>query len=126
MTEHDLQNSIRLELSKRGFFTERINVGSGYLISAKMMDAIKKACPSLREVLDKIPYFTTGAVNGRSDLSAVKDGCTHYIEVKVHPNKPSEEQMNFLAVMRDRYGCNGGVAYSVDDAIEIVYGGSKP
>ena len=120
MTEHDLQNEIRMEMTRRGFFTERINVGSGYLISKPLMDKIKSACPHLRRELDSIPYFKTGAVVGRSDLSAIKDGKISYIEVKVEPNKPSKEQINFIAQMRERYGCRAGVAYSVDDAVRIV------
>ena len=105
MTEHDLQNSIRLELSRRGCAVFRTNVGKVRLPDGRIFD--------------------TGLPKGHSDLVAYRDGMVFFVEVKVHPNKPSVEQMNFLSVMKDRYGCNGGVAYSVDDAIDIVYGGRK-
>ena len=125
MTEHDLQNQIRIEMTRRGYFTERINVGSGYLVSKPLMDKIKSACPYLRGELDKLPYFKTGAVVGRSDLSAIKDGKISFIEVKVEPNRPSKEQINFIEQMRERYGCRAGVAYSVEDAVRIVLNEEK-
>ncbi len=100
MSEHDLQNSIRMELSRRGFAVFRTNVGR-----VKMPDG---------------RIFDTGLPVGFSDLLAVKDGRAYFIEVKVHPNKPSEKQIHFLEQMRERYGCAGGVAYSVEDAVGIV------
>ena len=103
MTEHDLQNSIRLELSRRGFAVFRTNVG-------------KVRMPDGR-------VFDTGLPVGFSDLLAVRDGRAYFIEVKVYPNKPSEKQVNFIKTMQDMYGCRAGVAYSVDDAIAIVCGG---
>ena len=121
MTEHDIQSSIRLKLSELGYYTERINVGSGYLIPKKLMDNLKRAVPSdLRGQLDKIPYFTTGAVKGRSDLSAIKDGQISFIEVKTDIGVASNEQINFLDQMALRYGCRTGIARSVEDAVRIV------
>lgn len=98
MTEHDLQNLIRLELSKRGYTVFRINVGKFKLPDGR--------------------YFNAGAPNGFSDLFAVKDGRAYFIEVKVKPNKPTAAQLNFIARMRDR-GCGAGVAYSVEEALGI-------
>lgn len=121
-TEHDIQSSIRLALSERGYFTERINVGSGFLIDKRLMAKLKSACPKLREELDKVPYFSTGAVNGRSDLSAVKDGKIYFLEVKTATGRVRPEQEKFLQVMRDRYGCKGGIVRSVEDAIKLVEG----
>ena len=119
-SEHDIQSEIRLALSERGYFTERINVGSGYLIDKKLMERIKRLCPVLRAELDKVPYFSTGAVKGRSDLSAIKDGRISFIEVKNEVGRPSVEQLNFIQQMRTRYGCSAGVARSVEDALRIV------
>ena len=121
-SEHDIQNEIRLALSERGYFTERINVGSGYLIDKKLMERIKRLCPVLRTELDKVPYFSTGAVKGRSDLSAIKDGRISFVEVKNEVGRPSAEQLNFIKQMQTRYGCRAGIARSVEDALEIVKG----
>lgn len=120
MNEHSIQNAIRLELSKLGYYTERINVGSGYLIPKPLMDEIKRHAPALKSKLDKIPYFNTGAVKGRSDLSAIKDGRISFIEVKTETGKPTPEQLNFLEQMQTRYGCRAGIARSPEDAVKIV------
>lgn len=123
-SEHDIQNEIRLALSEQGYFTERINVGSGYLIDKKLMEKIKRLCPVLRTELDKVPYFNTGAVKGRSDLSAIKDGRISFVEVKNEIGRPTEEQLNFIKQMQTRYGCRAGIARSVEDALSIVEGKS--
>ena len=121
MNEHSIQNAIRLKLSELGYYTERINVGAGYLIPKKLMDKLKRSVSSeLRAQLDKIPYFTTGAAKGRSDLSAIKDGQITFIEVKTEIGVVSDEQINFIDQMQSRYGCKAGIARSVDDAIRIV------
>ena len=121
-SEHDIQSEIRLALSERGYFTERINVGSGYLIGKELMEKIKRLCPVLRAELDKVPYFNTGAIKGRSDLSAIKDGRTSFIEVKNEVGRPTAEQLNFIKQMQTRYGCRAGIARSVEDALSIVEG----
>lgn len=125
MTEADVQNSIRLKLSELGYYTERINVGNGYLVPKELMDEIKRICPPvLKAKLDKVSYFNTGAVKGRSDLSAIKDGRISFIEVKNEVGRPTDEQLNFIKQMQTRYGCRAGIARSVEDALSIVEGES--
>jgi len=102
MTEHDIQNLIRAELSARGFCVFRANVGK-----VKMQDG---------------RWFDTGLPKGFSDLFAVRDGKIYFIEVKTPTGKVRTEQEHFLAVMRDRYGCAAGVVRSVEDAINLVEG----
>lgn len=99
MTEHDLQNKIRIELSKYGKVF-RANVGK------------------IR--MDDGRYFDTGLPKGHSDLVFYKppNGTACFIEVKVKPNKPTAEQLNFIKQMRN-IGCNAGVAYSVKEALGI-------
>lgn len=105
MSEQDIQNSIRLKLSEMGFATFRTNVG-------------KLKLPDGR-------WFDTGLPKGHSDLYAVKDGKIHYLEVKKPGGKVSTEQLNFINIMRDRYGCVAGVVYSVEEAVELVTGGNR-
>lgn len=125
-SEHSIQNQIRLKLSELGYFTERINVGAGFLISKELMMKLKYAVSDdLRKRLEKSPYFTTGAVKGRSDLSAIKDGKIAFIEVKTATGKPTDEQLNFITQMKDRYGCKAGIARSVEEAVKIVEGGDS-
>lgn len=92
-------NAIRLRLSELGFCVFRINVGSGRTVDGR--------------------YFKTGVPRGFSDLVAVKDGRVFFIEVKVKPNRPTKEQLNFIEQMKCRYGAAAGVAYSVEEAERI-------
>lgn len=96
MNETDLMNSMRLELSKRGFKVFRANVGKFKLSDGR--------------------WFDVGLPKGFSDLFACKDGKTYFLEVKVKPNKPSKEQINFINQMQAE-GFTAGVVYSVEDAI---------
>ena len=98
MAEHDLQNEIRIKLSSLGYTVFRANVGK-----VKMQDG---------------RWFDTGLPQGFSDLFAVKSGRVYFIEVKVKPNKPTPEQLNFIERMIQQ-GCRAGVAYSVDEAVKI-------
>lgn len=100
MTEHDIQNQIRLELSKLGYCVFRINSGK-----IKMTDG---------------RWFDTGVPKGFSDLIAIKDGKISFIEVKTETGRPSEEQKKFIEIMKNIYGCNAGIARSVEDAIWII------
>lgn len=97
MTEHDLQNKIRLELTKLGWITFRVNVGK-----VKMWDG---------------RYFNTGLPPGFSDLIALKDGKIVFIEVKAEKGKPSKAQLKFIEQMQKK-GFSAGIVYSLDD----VYG----
>lgn len=100
MNEHSIQNAIRLELSKLGFCVFRANVGRFQTKDGR--------------------WFDTGLPRGFSDLFAVKDGRVYFLEVKTETGRPSEEQLRFLAVMRDRYGCVAEIVRSVDDAVRAV------
>lgn len=119
--EHDAQNAIRLRLSEMGYYTERINVGEGFLIPRSLMLELKRVVKGeLRNKLDRVTYFKTGAVKGRSDLSAIKDGKIIFLEVKTETGTPTEEQLNFIKQMQERYGCRAGIVRSVEDAERLV------
>jgi hypothetical protein len=100
MNEHSIQNAIRLKLSELGFCVFRANVGRFQTKDGR--------------------WFDTGLPRGFSDLFAVKDGRIYFLEVKTETGRPSEEQLRFLAVMRDRYGCVAEIVRSVDDAVRAV------
>lgn len=67
--------------------------------------------------------FSTGTPAGFPDLAGYRrsDGKAVYIEVKVAPNKPTDKQLAFLARARSA-GCMTGVAYSAEDAVNIILG----
>lgn len=98
MNETSLMNAIRIKLSDMGYTVFRANVGT-----VKTPDG---------------RYFNTGLPKGFSDLFAVKNGNVYFIEVKVHPNTPTPEQLNFIDRMC-KQGCSAGVAYSVEEALQI-------
>lgn len=100
MNEHSIQNAIRLRLSELGYCVFRANVGRFQTKDGR--------------------WFDTGLPRGFSDLFAVKDGRIYFLEVKAETGRPSEEQLRFLAVMRDRYGCVAEIVRSVDDAVRAV------
>ena len=101
MTETDLQNLIRVELSRRGCFVQRTNSATLYTKDG-------------RPVRIGIP--------GQSDLCGHRpgDGRAFYIEVKRPGGKPRENQERFLRQMRDT-GALAGVAHSVDEAVGVVF-----
>jgi hypothetical protein len=96
MTEHEIQNSIRLKLSELGYAVFRANVGKFQTKDGR--------------------WFDTGLPKGFSDLFAIKNGKIFFLEVKTSTGKPSAEQLNFLAAMRDGYGCTTGIVRSDEDA----------
>lgn len=98
MTEHDLQNKIRLELSKLGWITFRINVGKVKLADGR--------------------WFDTGLPAGFSDLMALRGGKTVFIEVKAKRGKPSKSQINFIHQMKQN-GFSAGVVYSIEDVLKL-------
>lgn len=102
MTEHEIQNSIRLKLSELGYAVFRANVGKFQTKDGR--------------------WFDTGLPKGFSDLFAIKNGKIYFLEVKAETGKPTAEQLNFLAVMRDRYGCITGIVRSVEEAVKLVDG----
>lgn len=102
MTEHEIQNSIRLKLSELGYAVFRANVGKFQTKDGR--------------------WFDTGLPKGFSDLFAIKNGKIYFLEVKAETGKPTAEQLNFLAVMHDRYGCVTGIVRSVEEAVKLVDG----
>jgi hypothetical protein len=98
MNETDLMNNIRLFLSKNGFIVFRANVGKFQLKDGR--------------------WFDVGLPRGFSDLFAVKDGKIYFLEIKVKPNKPSEEQLHFIEAMKKK-GCYAKVIYDIEELKEI-------
>lgn len=106
MTETDLQNLIRCELSRRGCFVQRTNSATLYTKDGRPVRI---------------------GISGQSDLCGHRpgDGRAFYIEVKKPGEKPRENQERFLQAMRNT-GALAGVAHSVEEAVEIVFGGDEP
>ncbi|EAF0864344.1 VRR-NUC domain-containing protein [Listeria monocytogenes] len=101
-SEQNIQNEIRLALSKSGYVVFRVNSGK-----VKMQDG---------------RFFDTGVPNGFSDLMGFKEGGKiFFIEVKNEKGRVSEVQKRFLSAMKNK-GAICGVARSVEEALQIVEG----
>ena len=95
-----LLNKIRLALQRKNIITFRCNVGK-----VKMADG---------------RWFDTKLPVGFSDLLCIlPGGKACFIETKQHPRKPTKQQCQFMLAMIGR-GCSAGVAYTVQDALDIV------
>lgn len=102
LSEHDIQNLIRMELARIGIPVYRANVGR-----VRMADG---------------RYFDTGLPKGFPDLFGFKpDGQIFFIEVKNLKGRVRSEQKIFLERAKSQ-GALAGVARSVEDALDIVNG----
>jgi hypothetical protein len=98
--ESRLKAQVELFLSEKGYIPLRLNVGLFYT---------KNGYP-----------IRTGLPKGTSDLLAISpSGQAVFIETKVHPRKPTAEQLNFIEVMR-KQGAIAGVVYSIDELKELL------
>ena len=98
--ESRLKAQVELFLSEKGYIPLRLNVGLFYT---------KNGYP-----------IRTGLPKGTSDLLAISpSGQAVFIETKVHPRKPTAEQLNFIEVMR-KQGAIAGVVYSIDELNELL------
>ena len=97
MNETDLQNQIRLALSKHGIVI-RQNTGNFELKDGRWVKC---------------------GVKGLSDLLFIGRGKVAFIEVKTEYGKSTSEQLAFIERMRE-LGHSAGIARSVEDALEIA------
>ena len=110
LTEHELQNRIRLALSKTGI-PFRTNAGTFWQGERK-----GNVLVNIRPV--------TGLPKGFTDLIYFQEGGkTAFLEVKVPGKEAREEQEHFIKVMQDM-GFTAGVVHSVEEAEELI-GGMK-
>jgi hypothetical protein len=106
MTEHDIQNQIRIALSQYGV-PYRTNAGDFY--QGKRVG----------DILTDI-RVVKGLPKGFSDLMFIgDDGTVAFIEVKTPGGKVRPDQIVFLEQMQ-RLGFRSGVARSVKDALRII------
>lgn len=117
MRESDIQNAIRLHVSKHKLgVLFRANVGeawTGDQIVHNLDGSITIYGPR---------RFKTGLPLGFSDLfGVIPGGRAAFIEVKSLKGKPSPEQFNFLRQMA-KLGATAGVARSPEEAEKILKG----
>ena len=111
-SERNIQQEIRLELSKYGLVF-RLNSGKAY-------GGIRVWDQRRGEYI--LTNLTTIALcpKGTSDLVFFgNNGTTAFIECKDHKGKTREDQEHFIKIMKS-YGYRAGVARSVEDALKII------
>lgn len=95
--EKILSKQIQAVCGENNIICFDVNVGGGQLITGS--------------------YFRTGLPRGVSDLLLfTSNGKTAFIETKIKPNKPTQEQINFINTMKKR-GFIAGVVYDINDFI---------
>ena len=96
--EKALSKRIQLLCGQHDIIALDVNVGGGELVRGG--------------------YFTSGLPKGWPDLMLLtNDGRTIYVEVKVHPNRPSEDQKRTLKLLTQRKH-PAFIAWSVEDFIQ--------
>ena len=105
LSEHEIQNQIRIACSPYAVLF-RVNVGAVHTPDGR--------------------YFKTGVPPGFSDLFGFRrsDGRAVFIEVKAPKGRPSINQIQFLAKMRE-YGAIAGIARNPEEAIKLIKGEDK-
>ncbi|HXJ97636.1 MAG TPA: VRR-NUC domain-containing protein [Gelidibacter sp.] len=95
--EKILSKQIQAVCGENNIICFDVNVGGGQLITGS--------------------YFRTGLPRGFSDLLLfTSNGKTAFIETKIKPRKPTQEQINFINTMKKR-GFIAGVVYDINDFI---------
>lgn len=98
--EHKFMNEIRLWCGEHDYLCFRCNVGKYLLANGRYMD--------------------TGLPVGFPDLLILtNNGQIVFCECKVKPNKPSQEQLNFIKIIRDR-GFKALVCYNISELEELI------
>lgn len=100
-SEHEIQNDIRVALSRHRCTVFRVNVGN-----VKTADG---------------RFFSAGVPSGHPDLYGFRwsDNQVFYIEVKNERGKPRQDQVQFHRILA-QHGVIHGIARSPDDAVKIV------
>ena len=98
--EQALDRSIMLWCGQRNWLCFHINVGGGKMANGT--------------------FFQTGVPKGWPDLTIITDdGRVIFCETKIHPRKPTQEQLNFIKTLTDRH-IKAFVAYTLEEFIEEV------
>ena len=112
MTEHKIQDSIRLALSQHGIVL-RLNSGKAYG-GNRVWDNRRQ-----EYILTDLRPIAL-CVKGTPDLLFIgADGKVAFIEVKDDKGRAREDQKRFLSIVQ-QYGYRAGIARSVEDALNII------
>lgn len=100
--EQRLTQEIMLFCGRNDMVVFHVNVGGGMLV----------------DKLGNKTYFNTGLPKGFPDLHILGNGFVFYCETKIHPRKPTKEQLEWVRRLNER-GIVAGVAYNLDEFIAL-------
>lgn len=66
-------------------------------------------------------YFNTGVPKGFPDLQIIGYGEVRYVETKIHPRKPTKEQLEWIELLNKR-NIKTKCVYSLEEFIEFMKG----
>lgn len=112
--EHKLMNEIRIYSGEQGFISLRLNSGKA------RQGIIKNS--SLGLILTKLKAVEL-CPKGTSDLLIIMPNKIAFIETKVHPYKPTQEQLNFINQIK-KLGHIAGVVYSLEEFKNLIKKGT--
>lgn len=64
-------------------------------------------------------YFNTGVPVGFPDLQIIGNGWVSYVETKIHPRKPTKEQLEWINTLNKR-GIPSICVYTLDEFIDFL------
>lgn len=97
--EQRLTQQIMLYCGQHNMLCFHVNVGGGLLANGN--------------------YFTTGLPKGFPDLHIIGDGFVLYCETKIHPRKPTAEQLRIIKLLNEK-NIVAGVVYNLNEFIELL------
>lgn len=98
--EQILDKKIMLYCGQRGWLCFHANVGSVMTADGRR--------------------FNTGLPKGFPDLLIIKPGgVVCFCETKIHPRKPTQEQINMINLLK-KYGFLAFVAYSLEEFVQTI------
>lgn len=109
--EFNLMNEIRLWCGQHGYPVIRLNSGQAWAGKYVQTPEYGPAIIS--------PNVVKLCPEGTADLLVILDGKVAFIETKVHPRKPTQQQLNFLQKMRDLNHI-AGVVYSLQEFKDLL------
>ena len=109
--ETKLKNEVMLWCGEHGYIVIRLNSGKGY--NGDIFNS-----PEYGKIIIN-PRFIKLCNEGTTDLLVIMPHRIAFVETKVHPRKPTQEQIKFINHMKS-LGHIAGTVYSIDELIELL------
>lgn len=109
--ETKLKNEVMLWCGEHGYTVIRLNSGRGY--NGEIFNS-----PEYGKIIIS-PRPIKLCTEGTTDLQVIMPNRIAFVETKVHPRKPTSEQIKFINRMKS-LGHIAGVVYSIDELEKLL------